>query len=225
MNPDHLDPDFISRRVEFALGTLDGRQRAELAAHVNECLECSRDIANLVNVVDDLTLAAPDGEPSGGFESRVLASIAAEGAPPHSRRWGVLLAAAAALVVVSATLGAILASPGVTPSASAAVVERPLWSHHQKVGTIYAQLGAASWMVVVSSQRSREHFVDCVGVTTTGRVVNLGGFSYGTGFASWSVGLPVPAKNLREIRLESPSGTVVATSGTSGWSGWSGGAS
>ncbi len=219
MTVDHHDPDFLSLRLEYALGTIDGRQRSVLAHHLDECDECAREVARVADLVDTLTLSAPDAEPSGGFESRVLHSIARE-ARPSPRRARVILAVAATALAVLATIGVLRATSIQPAPRHATVVDLPLWSHHQKVGTVYASPGSASWVVVVSFQRSAVHHVDCVVVTTTGRLVDLGTFAYGSG-ASWWSALPVATDHVREIRLVSPTGSIVASSGTSHWGSWS----
>jgi hypothetical protein len=70
---------------ELALGLLDGAERAEVLAHLERCANCHADVASLTELGEQLLLLAPEVPPPAGFESRVLASVAAAEAPlPHT---------------------------------------------------------------------------------------------------------------------------------------------
>jgi anti-sigma factor RsiW len=220
MTWDHHDPDLAVIRIEYVLGTLDGRQRALFVDHLATCTECATEITALADSVDALTLGAPDAEPPVGFESRVLTEISAATPLRRVRSRTLLFSLAAAVIVVVASTSLLAAWPRSSRTYSTTVVERPLWFRHHQIGTVYAQLGPSRWMVIVSSQHTAVRRVDCVVVTDTNRTLNLGSFAYGTGSSSWPAELPVAARHVRQIRLVSFTGAVIATSGVSPWGTW-----
>jgi len=69
---------------DLALGLLAGDDRGAAISHVASCASCRRHLDGLVAVADELLLLAPSVEPDIGFESRVMARLAAGGAfsPP-----------------------------------------------------------------------------------------------------------------------------------------------
>ena len=104
-----MDCDRVADLVpELALGLLDGAERAAVLGHVEGCSRCQADLAGLTEVGEHLLLLAPASEPPPGFESRVLAQLAPS--PRRGRaRWRPLWVAAAAVLVVLVTAGAVLA--------------------------------------------------------------------------------------------------------------------
>lgn len=102
---------------DVALGLLTGEARAMALAHLERCEVCRAEVASLAGAADELLLAGPEACPPAGFDSRVLARLAAEradgeGLPPipdarsaggrgrGRRRVAVVLAAAAAVLLV-----------------------------------------------------------------------------------------------------------------------------
>lgn len=81
--------EFRDTAPDLALGLLTGDERGAAISHVVTCASCRRHLDGLVQVADDLLLLAPSVEPEIGFESRVMARLAAGGAfspPPSSQR-------------------------------------------------------------------------------------------------------------------------------------------
>ena len=64
--------------AEFALGLLDGVERAAAEAHVAGCAECQALVADFSAIGEQLIEAAPEADPPAGFAERVLARIQAE---------------------------------------------------------------------------------------------------------------------------------------------------
>src|SRR5919198_5344699 len=94
---------------ELAAGVASGDERARALAHLTGCPGCRQALADAATLVDDLTLLAPEYEPSPGFESRVLAALPPAPAPAPARRRRLLrpeLALRAAAVVLLAALAA-----------------------------------------------------------------------------------------------------------------------
>ncbi|MGH9020862.1 MAG: zf-HC2 domain-containing protein [Acidimicrobiales bacterium] len=211
-----IDDARRDRLCAEALGTLDGRERASLRAHLATCERCSHDLAEMSATVDAVSLAAPDVEPPVGFESSVLARIDAERVRPlRLRRVGVLLAAAAAVVafVGGWAVHAATSHPGATSA-----IERSLTSNGVVVGSLYAVAGHPAWMVVSTNARAAGVSVNCVLVERDGATAALGRFALDTAGASWSVRLPVALDDVRGVRLIGPNGRLVATTSASTWS-------
>ncbi len=72
--------EFRDTAPDLALGLLTGDARGAAISHVVTCASCRRHLDGLVQVADDLLLLAPSVEPEIGFESRVMARLAAGGA-------------------------------------------------------------------------------------------------------------------------------------------------
>jgi hypothetical protein len=72
--------EFRETAPDLALGLLAGDDRGAALNHLATCADCRRHLTSLVQVADDLLLLAPSAEPEIGFESRVMARLAAEGA-------------------------------------------------------------------------------------------------------------------------------------------------
>ena len=92
--------------AELALGTVSGTERAASLAHLAGCDACRELVGELSEAADSILVLAPPDEPPPGFESRVLARIAAASPPvaihPARRR---LWLGAAAVVLVAAMTG------------------------------------------------------------------------------------------------------------------------
>jgi anti-sigma factor RsiW len=124
-----LCDDFRDELPEFALGLLDGDERAALINHLSSCPSC-RDEAAQLGLASDALLAAVAGDgPSVGFEDRVLARLPAAAPGPDDpapadelaarrRRPRLWLAVAAALLVLLLIAG-IAAAVGRSTSGGA----------------------------------------------------------------------------------------------------------
>jgi hypothetical protein len=88
--------------VALVLGDVEGRQRAELAAHVLRCSACRREYDEIAATVGDLLPGVPAVQPPLGFDEDALRRL---GLRPTARparqrrRWLAATAAAVALVV------------------------------------------------------------------------------------------------------------------------------
>ena len=94
--------------AELALGIADGRDRARVLEHLADCADCRREVESFSAVADELLALAPAQEPPLGFELRVLRALE----PPRRKRGRtarrLALVAAALLVAVGVTAGAML---------------------------------------------------------------------------------------------------------------------
>ena len=73
---DHVDV------VALVLGDVDGRRRAEMAAHVLRCPTCRREYDDAAAIVGDLLPAVPAVQPPLGFDEHVLRRMLAPTGPP-----------------------------------------------------------------------------------------------------------------------------------------------
>jgi len=91
------------RTPELALGILEGEERAEVIAHLDECSGCQMLVDEYATIADLLPQLAPEAEPSSSFERHTLAAMSA----PRwraARKWvAVIAATAAAAAVISVT--------------------------------------------------------------------------------------------------------------------------
>jgi anti-sigma factor RsiW len=72
--------EFRELAPDLALGLLSGDERGDAINHLATCARCQSHLEALMRVADDLLLLAPPVEPEIGFESRVMARLAAGGA-------------------------------------------------------------------------------------------------------------------------------------------------
>jgi hypothetical protein len=218
----HSHDDFQNELAEFALGILDGRARAALLAHVESCPDCTERLQAL-SATADLLMYVPVGvEPPLGFESGIIERI--RQSQPLPRRWRPrgwqLLAAAAAVVVVSFGLGWTInhTSPPTTPvQAAGAMKQRILVANGHDVGTVYAYSGSPSWMFVTVDATGAPATVRCTVITKSGTSRFIGTFALASGRGSWGANLPVSFKSVRNVVLTSDSGAVVAQFGNATW--------
>jgi anti-sigma-K factor RskA len=91
----------------YAIGALDGPERASVDAHVKQCAECAAELATFAPVGAALAQLAPQHDPPAALRAKILA---AGGATAQPRRSAGAFAfapwlAAAAMLVVTAGLG------------------------------------------------------------------------------------------------------------------------
>ncbi|HEY8081065.1 MAG TPA: hypothetical protein VIE15_03165 [Acidimicrobiales bacterium] len=211
--------------ADQALGILDGRGRAELLAHVEQCPECADELESLTAAADALVRLAPGHEPPVGFESRAVDQMRAA-SPGHARRRAPLLAAVAASVLVAFGLGwtaHVASSRPTTRVAAGQVAERDLAGSGHTVGAAYVYTGSPSWMFITVSLPGAPSAVRCTVVTTSGHRHVVGTFALASGRGVWGAPLPVSFTSVRSIELATANGTVVARLANGAWSDASGG--
>lgn len=105
--------------AELALGIAVGDERAAALDHLSSCRTCRSELRGLIATFDALLTAAPSIEPPPGFEDRAVATLApgevvATGRRP--RRRVALVAAAAAVLALVVSIGALAVTRGGTDS-------------------------------------------------------------------------------------------------------------
>ncbi len=93
--------DFDTDAAELALGLVDDPRRTALVEHAASCRRCQARLDDLVAVVDQLVLLAPQVEPPAGFETRALARM---GAPAADLGWARRARILTSLLALVATL-------------------------------------------------------------------------------------------------------------------------
>jgi anti-sigma-K factor RskA len=67
---------------EYALGVLEGEERAEMEAHLARgCDKCTPGVAKARGVVSQLAFAAPDAQPPAALKSKIMDAVKASGEP------------------------------------------------------------------------------------------------------------------------------------------------
>ena len=102
----------------FALGALDGDEKAAFEAHLASCAACSAKLAEATGRMAMLALAAPPASPAPGVKERLMRQVLATGRGPvdsaarmtpekegiFTRWWGLLLPVAGAFALASVLL-------------------------------------------------------------------------------------------------------------------------
>ena len=99
--------DFDTDAAELALVLVDDPRRTALVEHAASCRRCQARLDDLVAVVDQLVLLAPQVEPPAGFETRALARMGAPAADLGWARRARILTSVLALVA-TLTLGMVV---------------------------------------------------------------------------------------------------------------------
>lgn len=217
--------DFDVDLVELALGTLMGRHRVAVLAHVDGCPRCSADVERLSGVADELLLQAPLLEPPLGFEARVFERLNLH----PQRRWGILnfvsghlplstsMAAAVALAVfvvglVVGQLGTARSPNGQLAMPQGTYLETAqLESHGHSEGEVLVYAGNPTWLFMYVDDPAWRGELRCQVTLDHGPTITLGGFWPSDGDAAWATKVSTPAGWLRQARIISPDGTVLAT--------------
>lgn len=208
---------------ELALGTLTGEDRARALEHLGICRRCSEELRKLNELGDALLLLAPRAEPPVGFESHVAGRLGVDGPKRFKRRRGVLVAAAAFLILLGAA-GTYLAGgadrelagsyrEALRVAGGKYVAARPLIDERGgRAGHIVGYQGSPSWIFcVISSGRSTTTY-DVEVSAEDGRSWELGEIYVHNSEATWGRSLPVSLHDVAEIRLVAQSGdeTLIA---------------
>ncbi len=196
----------------LALGTITGRQRADVIDHVESCRSCEALLEALSATSDHLLELAPVVEPPVGFEVRVLDRIheTQRARVFRSRRRVALLAVAAiAIAVLGFTAGDLFGngSPSHVNFSANSVLE----SRGRTVGELSVRSGSPARLVVKITHLNRSGPVVCRVTDEDGRSVTLGIFWLYDGSGSWTVTMPFPARELRSATISTESGVRLAS--------------
>jgi Putative zinc-finger len=208
--------------AEYALGILDGRERASVMTHVETCGECAAEFDALTTTVDSLAHLPSPADPPLGFESRVMKRVRLSGTrvarPAHRlARWAAAATVAAGAFGVGWALEHATSTRPPAKSADSTIVERALVSGTRTVGSIWVDSGRTSWMFVSLDLPGAPGRITCQIVTTTGRRELVGTYSLYGGHGAWGARLPVAWALVRTVQINSTAGARLATLGGPAW--------
>ena len=226
------------RAAELALNVLDGRERADVLAHLQDCGRCQALVADLadtaIRLVEEL---ASETDPPAGLEHRVMRSIIPTdpveeplASTPHDRSSRERIPVAIAILsMVMLMAGGLIFSVvprpvGPTgPDASGQVVQHtadmmsaPLILGRQQIGTAYLFTHRPVWVVVSiaraddPSTATLNDQVRCDLVRKDGTTILLGTFALNDGHADWAAGAAVDPATLADARLTVQVGRVMS---------------
>jgi Putative zinc-finger len=211
--------------AELAFGSLAGRQRAAVLAHLEGCPRCSAEVDKLSAAADELLHLVPALEPSAGFESRVSEHFRA---PARRSRWQDWLAwrrpalALRALVVVAVVGAGSLAvheatsqgqhGPGVRGyQASAPAEVAHFRSGSRTVGQVMVYFGHPTWLYMYVDDLAWPGELNCQVVLANGSTITLGHFWPSGGKGAWAATVDQPVGRLRVAQLTGADGEVLAS--------------
>jgi hypothetical protein len=193
--------------AELALGTAPGDLREGAVRHLERCSSCRGDVEALADTADALLHVLPPVDPPAGFESRVLARIAADVdtyrvRPSRRRGWAVGLAAAAALVLATGAgapgHAALSHAPAPTSQTAALVALERAPNPGARVGAAYL----AGRLLVVSVDNIGYDGPCTVRVNLTdGSVAVFPGPTLRNGSGSAGITLPAPSHSVRTVTI------------------------
>ena len=204
----------------LALGTLTGRDRAIVLAHLEGCAQCSDEVEQLSLAADSLLPLAPEVNPPAGFEVRVFERMGIEvpsrGRPALAGPRRFVLGIAAAVVAVGGAFGIGLwvdHAPAPAPAQSVPVArlfEADLTSANHYRGELYIAQGHPGWLFMTIDGVGTTGYVTCRLETESGMQVTVGHFWLSAGQGTWASALSVPAGTVRTASLVASDGTVLA---------------
>jgi hypothetical protein len=214
--------------AELALGIAAGDERDAALRHLNSCAACRRLVAELSSVGDELLQLAPEQEPPMGFESRVLAKLAA---PPRRRplqpltrrsRWA--MAAAAAVLVAALGAGSVVVATAddrrladsyrtaLSTGEGSFFSAAPLQGPQGRIGSVFGYQGRPSWvMMTLQPSAGQQGRYQVQVVTQDGRYLPLGEAVLSGAQRSWGAQLPVDLSAVRQVRCVGSDGRTVLT--------------
>lgn len=215
--PENLD---ACRRVgedltEFALGSVTGRRRSEILAHVSHCARCSIELEQLALASDALLQLAPESEPPIGFETRVVERMrdSVEPRPRRMRRMVMATAAAVAVLLLGIGLGVLVTSDLGSehdPHQTANLASASLVANGTVLGKLYVSPGSPPWMFMTVDGGVWAGNVTCQITTTNGKIETVGRFRLSRGYGAWAVPLHLSVGKISAARLVDASGNVLA---------------
>ena len=194
---------------ELALGVLVGAERGQALAHLAGCAECRHFVDEMSETADSLLLLAAEAEAPLGFESRVVARLAAD--HPRRRPWRWIATAAAAVVLAAAATGIVVHNH------EARLGDLNVRTASLRVGTgkeagdVYVMEGKPAWVIMSVSSKAAGRSYLCELNFRDGRVVRAGQFTVPDSEGWWGVEVEAGVEGLRSVRLLALDGTTIAS--------------
>ncbi len=201
--------------LEFALGTISGRDRARVVEHLDSCPRCLTELESLAAVTDAMLWLAPEVEPPLGFETRLVERLRADNAVPlRRRRHRVVWLAAAALLLVVAGFGvgaAMHVGTGPEQYATSRPAMARLTSDGKVLGQVFVSTGQPSWIYMTVDDGNRSGVAWCRVTLKSGRAETVGRFTLTRGYGAWVAQIQTPGDQVRTAQLVDANGTVIAS--------------
>jgi hypothetical protein len=209
---------------DLALGVLAGDQRAQVLDHLGACTSCEAETSELSATADELLKLTPKVDPPAGFESAVLARLAAPS--PQPARWRrsrvIVAAVAAAAIVLGGVAGLLLATREQEPAIDHRYIDTiqaiggrdlraaPLVSGTANWGQAFVFEGKTSWVFVSMSWDVPDGIYHVVLDRSDGPSLTVARLRLlrGQGSAGMTVG---DTRTVTDVRVLDPSGRTVCT--------------
>jgi hypothetical protein len=195
---------------ELALGITSGDERALALRHLARCADCREDLRSLSDTADQLLLAAPEVEPSAGFDERVIAELDGESSSPSRSRHTLLLASAAAVVVIAlacAALGGWLVG---RPGSEETAIREASFGVDDPGTQVVAYDGDPSWLLVMVDGGLPDGRYSVVCDYRGGWSLTPGQVDVRDGRGTWSATVNRTLADLTDVRLQNAAGEQVA---------------
>jgi hypothetical protein len=193
----------------LALGTLSGRERADVIDHVERCPECAAELEGLSVAADALLLLAPEETPPLGFDQRTVMAMD----QGRHRRWSApsRIAAIAAMVAtlgLGVGLGTLVSRPSGNTSG---FVSAALTSPSGANGSVVMSWGSSPWMLMTLNDVPATGRITCTITLENGTREDVGHFRVSGGYGAWAVRLPAPSSDVKSVEVEDTAGVVLAS--------------
>ncbi len=203
--------------VALALGELSGRARADALTHLMACRSCREQVDALIEVSEQLLLAAPEAEPPVGFESGVVEQfVATPKARAGRRRLTTAIAgiAAAVALIAAGAVGARLTDRGHGDISEA----RMITPTGRDVGNVWQYEGDPSWIfVAVPGWRNWDVVADAEldyrleAQLHDGSTVELGPIAFSAEDGSWATTTTLDTTTIANVSIVDETGHVWCT--------------
>ena len=215
MSPERDCGEIRELLPELALGIAEGEDRARALDHLTDCAACRRRLSELSETADGLSLLAPDEEPPGGFEARLLARLEPRRPPPRRRALRLVAPAATAAVAVVLTLVLAYRDQRQVADRYSETLsevegkylagERLTAPGGRYVGKVYGYEGEPSWVLVTTDEGELpDGRYQLEVVRADGGRIDLGVFSVGGGSGSKGRAIPLHFHQVAQVRLLGP---------------------
>ena len=195
--------------AELALGTLSGRERAGVIAHLERCERCAAELDRLTGAVDAVALLAPEVDPPAGFASRTVRAMAANEGRRHVRPLAAAVAACVVALGVGVGVGALATHPG--QRSTSEMIDAALVSPNGIHGQVVLSKGPTAWLLLALDDAPIRGTVTCTVTLRDGSVRSVGTFAVHPGYDAWTGWVDAPATEVKTVNVYDSSGMRLAS--------------
>jgi len=200
--------DVRDAAAEFALDILEPLERSTVAAHLLRCPECRAEVEGMQESARRLLDLVPGTEPPVGFDHRVLERVGVPISPARRRFRLVAVMAAAVLIILGSTFGAVVEHGG--HSSHPALASAPFVAQGRTVGLVNVYGGPSPWIEMSVKDLNARGRVTCE-LVTSGGLVSLGSFDLVNGAAYWGASERSGFTGVSGVRIVDSNGKVLAS--------------